>query len=86
MQALNHGLILKKVHRVIKFNQKGLFKPCIDINTKLKEKAKNNFEKEFLKLMNNVVFGKTIENVTNHRNIKLVTTKEEETVQYQNQV
>ena len=42
-QALNHGLILKKTHRVIKFNQKAWLKPFIDMNTKLRKKAKNTF-------------------------------------------
>ena len=72
-QALNHDLKLKKVHRAIQFNQKSWLKPYIDMNSELGTEAENKFEEDFFKLMNNSVFGKTMENVRNHRDIKLVT-------------
>ena len=73
-QALKHGLILSNVHKVIEFDQEAWLKPYIMMNTELRMEAKNDFEKDFFKLMNNAVFGKTMENVTNHRDIKIVTT------------
>ena len=57
-QASNHRLVLKKVHRKINVNQNVWLKPYIDMNTDLRKKATNHFEKYFFKLMNNVVFGK----------------------------
>ena len=72
-QPLNHGLILKKVHRVIQFNQEARLEEYIDMNIELRKQAKNDLEKDFFKLMNNSVFGKTMENVRKHRDIKLET-------------
>ena len=75
-QVLRHGLVLERIHRAIEFNQTDWIKPYIDFNTKLRTAATNDFEKDFFKLMNNSVFGKTMENIRKHRNIKLVTNKD----------
>ena len=64
--ALNHGLVLKNVHKVIKFIQNSWLNPHIDMNADLRKKAKNDFGKDIFKLMNNVVFEKAMENVSKH--------------------
>ena len=75
-QALNHGLIHRINHRIIEFDQKAWLKPYIDMNTELRKLAKDDFEKDLFKLMNNAVLRKTMENIRKHRDIKLLATDE----------
>ena len=75
-QALQHRLRLNGIHRAIEFDQSPWLKTYNDFNTQLRTAATNDFEKDFFKLMNNSVFGKTMENIRKHRNIGLVTTEE----------
>ena len=75
-QYLEEGMILKKVHRGIKFYQSKWMKPYIRKNTYLRKLATSSFEKDFLKLMNNSVFGKTIENIRKRQNVILVDNKD----------
>ena len=76
IQCLRAGMKLKKIHSGIKFVESEWMKPYIDKNTNLRAMTKNNFEKDFYKLMNNSVFGKTMENLRNRVDVRLVNTKE----------
>ena len=71
-QAIVHGLVLERILGYIEFKQSAWIQEYTDFNTRLRTAAKNDFEKDFYKLMNNSVFGKTMENIRKHRNIKLV--------------
>ena len=72
-QALKHGLVLKKVHRVISFQQSAWLKVYIDKNTKLRKEASSNLRRTSFKLMNNSVYWKTMENIRKHKDMRLVT-------------
>jgi hypothetical protein len=69
---LSLGMKLLRVHRVVAFRQEPWLKPYVDLNTKMRQQAKNDFEKDFFKLMVNAFFGKSMENVRKRRKIDLV--------------
>ncbi|XP_033121232.1 uncharacterized protein LOC117120319 [Anneissia japonica] len=73
---LAKGLVLTKVHRIVEFTQRPWMSEYIDMNTELRKGAKTDFEKDFFKLMNNSVFGKTMENVRNRQTVHLCKTSE----------
>ena len=79
-QILKRGLILKKIHRGIKYSESKFLSEYIDSNTKSRTAAKSNFEKDFFKLMNNSVFGKTMENIRKRCTFKIVNGLEEKKV------
>lgn len=70
--VLKHGLVLKEVHRVLQFEQSDWLKSYIMLNTEMRTKATNEFEKNLFKYIVNAIFGKSIENVRSHSDIRLV--------------
>ena len=69
---LKLGIKVTKVHRILTFDEKSFLKEYIDLNTELRKQSKHDLEKDLFKLMNNATFGKSMENVLNRSNVKLI--------------
>ena len=78
---LSQGLILKKVHRILEFKQSDWMKPYIDFNTQKRKEATNEADKNLFKLLNNAVYGKTMENMRKRIKIR-ITTNEKDFLKY----
>ena len=71
------GVRVTKIHRGVSFSQARWMKPFIDFNTNMRKQASSDFEKDFWKLLNNSAYGKTIEQVRNRQNVRIVTSMQE---------
>jgi len=72
-QCTRHGIRVTKIHHVLQFTQSPCLRNYIKLNTQFRALARNDFQKNLYKLMNNAIFGKTMENVCNHVDVKLIT-------------
>ena len=71
---VRHGMVIEKIHEIISFKQSKLLEKYFSFNTQKRHKAKNDFEKEFFKLLVNAAFGKFLENVRNRLEIEIIET------------
>ena len=69
---MQSGIIIDKVDKILKFDEKDFLKEYIDLDTELRKNSKNDLEKDLFKLMNNAIVGKSMENVLNKSNVKLI--------------
>src|SRR5271170_923259 len=80
-------MVVNKVTEILSFNQTNWLAPYIDFNTKLHQKTENDFEKDFFKLINNSVYGKTMENVRKYQDVKIMAMNNDNNkIKFQNKV